>query len=96
MATSRCSVLTYSSFSRSASDSAASVTRRSRIRVHLPDDLRRDAFALLEQRQEQVLRRDLRVSLAVGELLGGEDRLLGLLGVLVDVHDRASSFDNAS
>ena len=109
-------MLTYSSFSRSASSSAASVTWRSRadsvtceppwargslsssllhrrrerrrIRVHLPDDLRDDAVALLEQGEEQVLRRHLRVAFAIGELLRAEDRFLGFLRVLVDVHDR--------
>ena len=111
---SRCSVLTYSSFRRSASASAAVVTwrrrgdsddlrpavrarrlaelgahgrrDRRRIDVHLPHDLRHDAVALLDQRQQQVLRRDLRMSLAIGELLRREDRFLGLLCVLVDVH----------
>ena len=49
-------------------------------------DLRDDAFALLDQRQQQVLRRRFRVALAVGELLRGKDRFLCFLRVLVDVH----------
>ena len=58
--------------------------QRRRIRVHLADDLRDDAFLLLEQRQQQVLGQDLGVPFAVGELLRGEDRFLRFLGVLVD------------
>ena len=60
--------------------------QRRRIRVHLADDLRNDAFLLLEQRQQQVLGQDLGVPLAIGQLLRGENRFLGFLGVLVDIH----------
>ena len=58
------------------------------IRVHLADDLRNDAFFLLDERQQQVLRLDLGMPFAVRELLRGKDRLLCFLGVFVDVHDR--------
>ena len=54
----------------------------------LRDDLGHDALALLDERQQQVLGQNLGMPLAVGELLCAEDRFLGFLGVLVDVHDR--------
>ena len=123
IATNRCSVLTYSSLSRSASCSAASVTWRSRgdsatceppcargslsssrahrrrdrrrIGVHLADDRRDDAFLLFEEREQQVLRQDLGMSLAIGELLRAEDRFLCFLCVLVDVHDRLTLLPSA-
>ena len=63
-----------------------------RIRVHLADDLRDDAFVLLDERQQQVLGQDLGMSFALGELLRGEDRFLCFLGVLVDVHDLLVQF----
>ena len=47
-------------------------------------------FALLDERDEQVLGLDLRVVHLLGELLRGGDGFLGLFGVLVDVHDHAS------
>jgi hypothetical protein len=60
---------------------------RGGIRIHLPHDFGNDAVALFEERQQQVLRRDLRMPLAIGQLLGAEDGFLGFLCVLVDVHD---------
>ena len=60
---------------------------RRRIDVHLPQDLGDDPALLLDEREQQVLRRDLRMSLAVGELLRAGDRFLCLLGVFLDVHD---------
>ncbi len=96
-ASSRCSVLTNSSFSRSASACAASSDRREarrqagcgaavglrppaqsgarrpptrrRVDVHLAQQLRHDAVALLDERDEQVLGLDLRVVRLLGELL---------------------------
>ena len=68
---------------------SAEATRR-RIDVHLSQNLRNDAALLFDERQQQVLRRDLRMSFAVGQLLCGDDRFLCLLGVLVDVHGRLS------
>ena len=46
---------------------------------------------LLDQREQQVLRQDLGMPLAIGELLRGEDRFLRFLGVLVDVHGQLRS-----
>ncbi len=66
------------------------------IRVHLADNLRNDPFALFDQRQQQMLRHDLRVALPIGKLLRGEDRLLSLLGVFVDVHIRSQLSASAS
>ena len=43
--------------------------KRHRIRVHLPDDFRNDAFFLLEERQQQMLGQYFRVPLAFGKLL---------------------------
>ena len=58
-----------------------------RVRVHLADNLRDDAFLLLEQRQQQMFGKDLGMALALGQLLRGKNRFLCFLGVLVDIHD---------
>jgi len=67
-----------------------------RVRLHLADDFRNDPLALLGQRQQQVFRQDLRISLAIGQLLRGEDRFLCFLGVLIDIHCYFSNFANPS
>ena len=59
-----------------------------RIGSDLLDDRRNDSLALLDQRDEEVLGEKLGMALAVGELLRRNHRLLGFLGVLVDVHGR--------
>ena len=64
---------------------------RRRVGVHLARDLRHDAVALLDEREEEVLGHELGMSVAIGELLGAEDRLLGLFRVFVDVHRIFSS-----
>ena len=60
---------------------------RRRVRVQLPQDVRDDAPLLLDEREQQVLGRDFGMSFAVGELLRAGDRFLGLVGVLLNVHD---------
>ena len=50
-----------------------------RVRAGLLQDLRHDAFGLLEQRQQQVLRLDLVVVIGLRELLGSQDGLLPAL-----------------
>ena len=65
---------------------------RGRIDVHLPDDLRDDALFLADQREQHVLRLDLRVIALVGHPLRGGDRFLGFLGVLLEIHIRVSSW----
>ena len=57
-----------------------------RVRIHLAHDRRDDPLALLEQRQQHVLRRDFRMPLTIRQLLGGDEGFLGLLGVFVEVH----------
>ena len=47
---------------------------------------RHDAVLLRDERVEQVLRLELGVVAVLGQPLGGDDRLLGLLGQLVHVH----------
>jgi hypothetical protein len=53
-----------------------------------------DAFLLFDEREQQMLRLDLGMPFAIGQLLRGKDGFLCFLGVLVDVHDQlpASSF----
>ena len=63
--------------------------QRRRVRIHLAHDLRHDAFALFDERQEEVLRLNLRISLALGKSLRPDDGLLGLLCVFVDIHGRS-------
>ena len=60
---------------------------RGRIQLQLAQQCRDHAVLLLDERDEQVLGLDLRVVLALGEILCGQDRFLGLLGVFVQVHD---------
>jgi len=75
-----------------------------RINGHLAEDRRHNAVGLLDQRNEQVLGRDLRVVGFGGEVLGGDHRLLRLLSKFVQVHRRyaalclaaASRFASAS
>jgi hypothetical protein len=55
------------------------------IDVHLPQQLGNDAFALLDERDEQVLGLELRIVVLLRELDRGCDGLAGLFGVLVDV-----------
>ena len=52
---------------------------------------RDDAAVLLEQDDEQVLGRHLRVAAALGELAGGGDRLLGLDGESISLHKKSQS-----
>ena len=115
MPTNRCSVLTNSSFRRSASACAWSVTSlrrgdmpaatppyadgsfdssslraaadRRRVDVHLAQQAGDDAFALVDQRGEQVLGLDLRVVAALRELDRRGHRFARFFRVLVDVHD---------
>ena len=60
---------------------------RRRGRAGLLQDLRHDAFGLLEQRQQQVFWFDLAVVIGLRELLGSENRLLPALGEFVESHD---------
>jgi hypothetical protein len=60
--------------------------QRRGIRVHLADDFRNDPLALFDKREQQMLRQNLRVAFAIGQLLRGQDRFLGFLGVLIDIH----------
>jgi hypothetical protein len=62
-----------------------------RVGVHLAEHLRHDAFALLEQRHQQMFRFHQRVAGLLGNLLRGEHGFLGFFGVLVDVHRRLTS-----
>ena len=66
------------------------------ILIQLPNQAGDDALTLFEQREQQVFRLDFRMPFAIGELLRAEHRFLCLLGVLIDIHDRESSFSNAS
>src|SRR5262249_25628082 len=47
--------------------------------IELTQDLRHDAVALLQQRQQQVLGLDLAVAVALGDILGRNNGLFGLL-----------------
>jgi hypothetical protein len=64
---------------------------RRRVGVHLAQQVRHDPVALLDQRDEQMLRLELRVVGGARQLDGGGDGFAGLLGVLVDVHRSAFS-----
>jgi hypothetical protein len=64
--------------------------------VHLTEQLRDDALALLDECDEDVLRFDLRVVVLPRELDGLRNRFACFLGVLVDVHGVVSSFCSAS
>src|SRR5207237_2624480 len=55
------------------------------IDVHLPEDFGNDAPRLLNERQQDVLRRDLGVPLAIRELLRREDGILGFLCIFLKI-----------
>ena len=59
---------------------------RLRVDIHLPEDFRNDAFRLFDQRQQQMLRLDLRVAHLLGELLSRQNGFLGFLGEFVEIH----------
>src|SRR5207245_2594464 len=61
-----------------------------RIGAHLPQHFGHDAFALLDERSEQVLRFYLRMAHRLGEPLRGKNGFLGFFGVFVDVHGSRS------
>ena len=65
------------------------------VRIHLAHEIRNDAVALLDQRDEQMLGLELRVVVFACQLEGGRHGLAGLFSVLVDVHigSRLSAFD---
>src|SRR6185369_17480666 len=69
-------------FDQLASDTAD----RGWVRAHLAEHFGHDAFALFQQRHQEMLWLDQRMAQARGELLGRENRFLGFLSVLVDVH----------
>ena len=72
---------------RSLRDLAAHDARElRRVCVHLAQYRGRHAVLLLEQRDQQVLRLDLRVTQRLGQLLRAEDGFLGLFGEFVQVH----------
>jgi hypothetical protein len=60
---------------------------RRRIQLQLAEQCGNDPVLLLRQGEEQVLGLDLRVVLALSEILCGQDRFLGLLCVFVQIHD---------
>ena len=57
-----------------------------RVGRHLPQDFGDDPLVLLDERDQQVFRLELRVAHLLGQLLRGEDRFLCFFCVLVDVH----------
>ena len=64
-------------------------TRQARgIDVHLAEHGRDDAVWLFDEREQQMLRQHLRMARALGELLCGQDGLLRLLGVAIQIHCR--------
>jgi len=63
---------------------------RARIRVGLAQDLPGHAVLLLEQGQQQMLGLDLRMIIALRELLGGHDSFLAALSIPVQIHARSS------
>ena len=63
-----------------------------RVDLQLAQDVGHDAARLRDQRRQEVLRIDLRMVGLFGRALGRGDRLLGLLGETVDVHDVAFAF----
>ena len=60
-----------------------------RVDPHLAQERAGDAVLLVEQRQEQVLRRQFLVPAAPGQLMRGLDRLSGFDGQLVEPHGTA-------
>jgi len=61
-----------------------------RVRVDLAQDLPCNTVFLLEQGQQEMLGLDLRMIIALCELLGGHDGFLGTLGIPVQIHARSS------
>src|SRR5207247_5633428 len=59
---------------------------RGRIESELVEDRSNDSSLLAQQRHEQMLRRDLRVSSAAGEVLRFDARFLRLARKLVEIH----------
>ena len=69
------------------SRSRASAAIRRRIERHLPYHGRRDSARLLEEGDQQMLRRHLGVIQLGRQVLRGDDRFLRLFGEFVQVHD---------
>src|SRR5262245_29468291 len=59
-----------------------------RVCTDLAEEFRDDALALFDERDQKMLGFDLRMARLLGELLRADDRFLGLLRVLVNVHGR--------
>ena len=64
-----------------------------RVGRHLAQHFGHDAFALLDERHQQVFRFDLRMVHLLGELLRAEHGFLRLFGVFVDVHHVFASYE---
>ena len=64
------------------------------VELHLAEDGRHDTALLVDQRREQMLRCNFRVALTLGQLLRGEDGLLGFFRISREIHD-TPSFSNA-
>ena len=71
---------------RASSASLARAANPLRIGARAPQHRHDDAAVLLEQRDEQVLGRDLRVAARAGQPLRGGKRLLGLDGEAICLH----------
>jgi hypothetical protein len=67
-------------------DAGDLVAERRQVRAEPPERLRGNAVIGLEQRREHVLGIDDRALEPLGELLGGDDGLLGLFGEAVELH----------
>ena len=77
-----------------AEELAARVGNRHGVGVHFAQELRHDTLALLGEGDKQVFGFNLRVVRLLGAMLSAGDGLLGLLGVLVDVHGVATTFSS--
>src|SRR5437870_12642739 len=61
-------------------------TERVGLHVHLAEDSGDDSVRLREKREQDVFRDDFRIPGALGQLLRGQNGLLSLFGIAVEVH----------
>ncbi len=66
-------------------------TERRQVDAEAPERLGRHPIVRLQERGKDVLGVECRALLLFGETLGGEDRLLRLLGVMIEIHRLGTS-----